>query len=88
MVCNLIECIGIIAGICTTAGFIPQVYKTWKTKSVRDISLLMYAVLCTGMTLWILYGVIMSSPAIIFSNIVSLILLLLMLSMKLRYEKP
>lgn len=85
MVYDLIEGIGIVAGICTTAAFIPQVYKTWTTKSVKDISLLMYTVLCTGVALWIVYGLVIGSPSVIGANIVTLMLAVSMLFMKLRY---
>jgi len=44
--------IGLAAGCCTTLAFVPQVVKTWKTRSTTDISLGMFAVLVHGVTLW------------------------------------
>ncbi len=36
---DYIEIIGLIAAFLTTAAFLPQVYKTWKTKDVSSLSL-------------------------------------------------
>lgn len=70
----------------TTVSFVPQVIKTWKTKSARDLSLGMYLVFCTGVTLWLTYGFIKFDLPIILSNIVTLALALILLIMKLRYK--
>ena len=43
-----IEIVGVIAAILTTSAFVPQVYKTWKSKSAKELSLTMYLVLFTG----------------------------------------
>jgi MtN3 and saliva related transmembrane protein len=43
-----IEILGLVAATLTTGAFVPQVYKTWKNKSVKDISLSMYTVLYNG----------------------------------------
>jgi hypothetical protein len=47
---------GLAAALCTTASFVPQVVKTWKTRSTADISLGMYLVLVFGTVLWLAYG--------------------------------
>jgi len=52
-----IEIIGLIAATLTTACFIPQVYKVWKEKSTKDISLVMYIVFMIGLALWLYYGI-------------------------------
>ncbi len=80
------EIIGLIAATLTTAAYVPQVYKTWKEKSTKDISLSMYAVLLSGVLLWLVYGIYLESLPIILSNIITSILLLFMLFMKLKYK--
>ena len=40
--------IGMIAGFCTTAAFVPQVISVWRTRHARDISLAMYLILLAG----------------------------------------
>lgn len=80
------EIIGLVAATLTTAAYVPQVYKTWKEKSTKDISLSMYAVLLTGVLLWLVYGIYLNSLPIILSNIVTSLLLLFMLLMKIKYK--
>lgn len=81
------EIIGIVAGCCTTASFLPQVLRTWKTKSVEDISLRMYLLLCLGVFLWLVYGLLVHSVAVILANAVTLVLALAVLVMKIRYRR-
>ena len=83
---HYMEIIGLIAATLTTAAYVPQVYKTWKEKSTKDISLSMYAVLLLGVLLWLVYGIYLESLPIILSNIITSILLLFMLFMKLKYK--
>ena len=43
--------IGTVAGCLSTAAFVPQAWQIWKTRSARDVSLAMYAVLIAGVAL-------------------------------------
>ena len=85
---ELMEIIGILAGICTTASFVPQVLHTWRTKSVEDISLRMYLLLCLGVVLWLVYGLLVESLAVVLANGVTLLLAAAVLVMKIRYGGP
>jgi len=78
--------LGLIAGTCTTAAFLPQLVKIWKTKSTRDISLLMYVVICTGILLWLIYGVIIDSVPVILANAATLVIAAMILILKIRYR--
>jgi len=80
------EIIGFIAAILTTSAFVPQVYKTWKTKSVENLSLATYIVFFIGIVLWLIYGIYLNSLAMIVSNIVTGALILLLLFFKLKYK--
>ena len=77
--------LGFVAGVLTTAAFIPQVVKIWKTRSARDISLGMYTVFTSGVVLWLVYGLALGSMPIIVANVFTLVLALAVLVMKLRY---
>jgi MtN3 and saliva related transmembrane protein len=81
------EIIGIIAAILTTAGFVPQVYKTVKTKIVSGISLTMYLVLLLGMIFWLYYGILIQSFSIILANIVSGLLVITVIVFRLIFNK-
>lgn len=65
---NLIEVIGYIAAILTTASFFPQVYKTIQTKDTSGISLTMYVLFLLGIILWFTYGIMLNSIPIILAN--------------------
>ena len=82
-----IEIIGIIAAILTTAAFIPQVYKTWQTKLVDELSLGMYLVFLTGVVCWLIYGILIHSFAIILANSVTVILVITLILLIFRYKK-
>lgn len=76
------EIIGIAAGFCTTASFVPQVLHTWRTRSVEDISLRMYLLLCFGVALWLIYGILVGSLSVVLANAVTLVLAASVLFMK------
>jgi MtN3 and saliva related transmembrane protein len=65
--------IGILAGILTTSSFLPQICKIVKTRKVRDISLFMYLIFATGITLWLIYGIFLGEIPIILANIAGLV---------------
>jgi MtN3 and saliva related transmembrane protein len=84
---NSIEILGLIAAVCTSFGFMPQIVKTWKTKDVSSLSLPMYAVICTGTILWLIYGLIINSTALILANIVAIAFTFLIVVFILKYRK-
>ena len=81
-----IEILGYIAATLTTGSFIPQVLKTWRTRSVKDISLLMYSVLLTGSALWAFYGISSNSWPIILANSITFVLVAAVVVMKIRFK--
>ncbi len=82
---NYTAIIGLIAGICTTASFLPQVIKTMRTKETKDLSVTMYLVLAAGIFLWIIYGILIESLPVISANAVSFVLAIIILILKIRY---
>jgi MtN3 and saliva related transmembrane protein len=68
------EIIGLIAAVCTTFSFIPQVMKVWKTKQTKDLSLRMYSIMFIGVLLWLVYGIRIDSLSIMLANVVTAIL--------------
>ena len=81
------ETIGFAAAILTTTAFLPQVYKTWKTKDVSGLSLPMLLIFFIGIVLWLIYGFLMESPSMIFANIITVVSSFLLLYFKLKYNK-
>jgi MtN3 and saliva related transmembrane protein len=80
-----VDLLGIVAGALTTAAFVPQAWRIWKTRSVRDLSLPMYAIFTTGVALWLVYGIQIGSLPVVASNAVTLLLAAAVLAMKLKY---
>jgi MtN3 and saliva related transmembrane protein len=79
--------LGIIAGILTTIAYLPQLLKTWKSKSANDLSWSMLIVLCIGIILWLIYGFSVQDIPIIAANVVTLLLAAIILILKIRYRK-
>ena len=78
--------LGLMAGGLTTASFVPQVTKIWKSKSAEDVSLVMFIAFCVGVGLWLTYGIIKQDWAILLTNGVTLVLGLAILAMKLKMK--
>jgi MtN3 and saliva related transmembrane protein len=64
--------VGLMAGLMTTMGFIPQLIKGLRTRRMNDVSLLMPIVLITGMGLWLTYGLIIDDIPIVFWNAIGI----------------
>ena len=81
------EFIGLVAAVLTTAAFLPQVYKTWKTKDVESLSLTMYLVFFIGILLWLIYGFLIKSLPVILGNAITAISGGFLIYFKLKYRK-
>ena len=81
------ELIGSSAAVLTMFGFVPQIIKIYKTKSVADVSLVMLLQFCLGMFLWLLYGWHIQDNILIVANIVSFFSLLVAIGIFFKYRK-
>lgn len=79
--------LGLVAGLFTTVGFVPQIIKSVHTKKMDGVSVLMPMLLSLGMFLWLLYGVFKNDDAIIIWNATGLGLNLSLVGMKLFYGR-
>lgn len=80
------EILGLVAAFLTTSAYVPQVYKTWKTKSAGNISLTMYISMFVGIILWLIYGIHLNSFAMIVANSITAVLTLIIIGFKVRYK--
>ena len=78
--------LGILAGTLTTVAFVPQVVKTWRSRSARDISLGMFVIFTLGVILWLFYGIHLGAWPIVVANAVTLVLSAAILYLKWRYR--
>ena len=77
--------VGLLAAFCSTAAFLPQVIKTWRTRSTKDISLVMFTILIIGILLWLTYGIIIRDIPLIAANAVTLVFAGTILFFKLKH---
>lgn len=78
--------IGSMAALLTMFGFVPQVIKMFRTKSVEDVSLPMLFQFGIGVLLWTLYGIHLRNPIIVVANIVTFLTLSVAISLYIHYS--
>jgi MtN3 and saliva related transmembrane protein len=78
------EIIGTIAAVLTTVSFVPQVVKVLRERQTAGISLGMYALFTIGVTLWMIYGLLIHSPPVWLANGITLVLASVVLATKIR----
>jgi MtN3 and saliva related transmembrane protein len=79
-----IEFVGYAAAFCTTAAYLPQVTRVWRTRQCEDVSLKMLLILMTGLALWLAFGLIKGEFSIVLANAVTFLLAGVLLTLKLR----
>jgi MtN3 and saliva related transmembrane protein len=84
---KLTTIVGFIAGSVTTAANLPQVWKTYRSKSGEGLSFRMLLALAIGLGLWIMYGIMIKSLPLIATNAVVFLLILLLIGMKLKFDR-
>jgi MtN3 and saliva related transmembrane protein len=80
---ELSELIGYPAAILTTVAFVPQAWKSWRTRDLSGISLPMYALFTLGVAFWLAYGLLIGSTPIVIGNGITLALAAVVLWLKL-----
>lgn len=78
---------GFLAAFCTTAAFVPQAVKVFRTKKAEDISLGMFLLMSVGVALWDVYGIIIGAVPVVAANSVTLVLSAYILLMKIKYDR-
>jgi MtN3 and saliva related transmembrane protein len=81
------EIVGATAAVLTMFGFVPQITKIYRTKSVEDVSLTMLIQYSIGLFLWMLYGIYLENNILIFSNLIAFSTLLIAVGLYLKYRK-
>lgn len=84
---DFVTIIGLMAGALTTVAYLPQVIKILRSRSSGDISLLMVSFNCSGVFLWLVYGLFIRSMPVIAANSVSLILMCFVLVLTIKHRQ-
>ncbi|MFA7074034.1 MAG: SemiSWEET transporter [Endomicrobiaceae bacterium] len=82
-----IEVLGYISAVLTTIAFIPQILKTFKTKSAKDVSMGMFVIFTAGVFLWIIYGLLTNTKPVLIANIIIFCLSLTQIILKIKYDR-
>ena len=80
-----LDVLGLVASAFTTSSFVPQVWRTWKTRDVSGISLPSYAIITIGLALWLIYGILRGDLPLIVANAVMVVLTGAIAAMKLAF---
>ncbi len=83
---NTTQLLGLTAGAFTTIAFLPQVLKTWKSRSAKDLSLGMFSLFCVGVAMWLAYGIMVRDIPVIAANLLTLLLASTLLFFKFRFK--
>ena len=84
---NALDLLGLVATCFTTSSFVPQVWRTWKTRDVSGISLPTYVIITIGLALWLVYGWLRGDMPLMVANAVMVVLTGAITVMKLRCER-
>ena len=83
----IIDILGYVSATFTTIAFLPQIIKTIRTKSAKDVSMGMFVFFTTGVFLWIIYGVLTNTMPVLIANSVIFCLSLIQIILKIKYDK-
>lgn len=76
--------IGYLAAFLTTTAFVPQAYKSWRSRDLSGISLPMYAMFTAGVGFWLFYGLLIQSTPVILANLITFLLSSVVLGLKIQ----
>jgi MtN3 and saliva related transmembrane protein len=74
-----IESIGLVAGALGIVAWIPQIRDVWVHERHEGISLTTFSVVTVALSLWLVYGILVESLAMIVANVFTLIVILAVL---------
>ena len=81
------ELFGYAGTVTGTSFMIPQLWKTWRTKSVQDISWMMLVLFSFNGVFWFTYGVLLASPPLMLANAIAFVVSVLQIGLKFHYRK-
>jgi MtN3 and saliva related transmembrane protein len=83
-----IEMVGYAAAVLTSVSFFPQVWRTYRSKSAGDLSIVMLVMFTAGVCLWLVYGLAHGSIPIAAANAITLAQSIFLIVLRLRYGRP
>ncbi|MDH3203763.1 MAG: SemiSWEET family transporter [Nitrosopumilus sp.] len=84
---TLLTILGVAAGVLILTGWVEQIYKGYRTKSLKDVSKFLMIFISAGAILWLIYGIIVNDVFIIGTNVAAIALMMIVLIMKKNYDR-
>lgn len=81
-----VEYIGYFGSLLTSITFLPQVYKSWQSKSIGDLSIWMILIVISSTLVWLIYGMAINSGPVILANLIVLVLSLVLFYFKFKFK--
>jgi MtN3 and saliva related transmembrane protein len=81
-----LEFVGYMAGALIASSLFPQIYKTYKTKSTKDISLAWTLILMSGLVCWMIYGFVNKIVPLSLFAFIEFLMALTLCTFKLKYK--
>ena len=81
-----IELVGYAAGVIVAVSLLPQIIKSWQTKSTKDISFIWNSTYIIGLSLWVSYGIFTKDIPIVATMSIELLMAVILIALKLRFE--
>lgn len=83
----VLEVVGYLAGLLMALSLAPQLVKTWRTKSARDLSLLWTSIALIGLVLYVVYAALNTvMPLLVFAAVEGTMVSILIV-LKLIYDR-
>ncbi|MGC0371403.1 MAG: hypothetical protein DGJ47_000092 [Rickettsiaceae bacterium] len=83
----IISILGFLAAFTSTISLVPQIYKTYISKSAADLSYLMLLNFFVTSVLWTSYGIMITSLAVWGANLIMIFFSMILIALKYQYEK-
>lgn len=82
---NPVDLLGLADGTMTTTALLPQVIKAHKTRHTADLSLSMFILSASGLSIWMIYGFMVNSVPVIVANVVTLAFSFYLIFLKIKH---
>lgn len=79
--------IGVLAGMLILSGWVQQIIRGYRTKSLKDVSRYLMSLIAAGSVLWLIYGTEVDDPYVVGTNLAAIVLMMVVIGMKQKYDK-
>jgi MtN3 and saliva related transmembrane protein len=82
-----LEFVGYLGGFLIAVALAPQLAKTWKTKSAKDIALLWTTISLAGLILYGIYAAINNVMPLLTFAVIESIMVIILIILKIKYDR-